>query len=76
MVPGPLRLQVTLASETPETLALNCAVPFSYRVDEVGVIEIDSALMVTVAEAFSELTALLVAVIVAVEPEAAFEAAV
>ena len=76
IVPGPERLQVTEVSDAPETVAENCCVAPPVRLELVGVMEIVSAAKVTVAEALSELTALLVAVMVALVGEVTVAGAV
>jgi hypothetical protein len=50
---------------TPVKVAENCVVPPAFAVTLVGVIEIDCAFSVTVADACSEFTAVLMAVMVA-----------
>ena len=69
MVPPPETLHVTEPSETPVSEAENCAVPPAETLLLVGLTEIVGATRFTVAEAESELTALLVAVTVAVVAE-------
>ena len=75
-VPGPERLQVTADDETPDRVAENWAVPPAESVVLVGLTLIVCALMWIVAEAFSELTALLVTVTVAVPLEVELAGAV
>ena len=66
IAPGPETLQVTEVSETPTKLAENCVVPPASTLALAGVIEMFCELIFTVAESESVLTALEVAVMVAV----------
>ena len=66
IAPGPETLQVTEVSETPTKLAENCVVPPASTLALDGVIEMFCELIFTVAESESVLTALEVAVMVAV----------
>jgi hypothetical protein len=77
IVPGPERLQVTPAEETPESVAENCAVPPAFTVAVAGVTLID-AFGVTVTVAFATTVGLstLVAATVTVVFEVTLEGAV
>jgi hypothetical protein len=63
--PGPDTVHVTAVFVTPVSVAENCLVSPAFAVTLVGVIEIDCAFNVTVADACSVFTAVLMAVMVA-----------